>query len=214
MKKKQKTQKWLILLVSLVSMEQVSAQSVENWTMFRGNQVGLALIGGIITVFLLIFLVKTILNLKKWENQLEVIERTQSQKNERGSKIKTGTLTIAIMVLTQISVMAQDDVVPPTRDTLMSEPGVIITLVLLFIPLFVAFLLLVAKLNKITQKKIDESDKDEAERLATWMEKEMNMERVENEAQEPILLNVKEDQDVHFFASKRKPLPRPKLIRN
>ncbi|MFN3784958.1 MAG: cbb3-type cytochrome c oxidase subunit I [Spirosomataceae bacterium] len=211
MKKKQKTQKWLILLVSLMSMEQVSAQSVENWTMFRGNQVGLALIGGIITVFLLIFLVKTILNLKKWENQLEVIERTQSQKNEKGSKIKTGTLTIAIMVLTQISVMAQYDIVPPTRDTLMSEPGVIITLVLLFIPLFVAFLLLVAKLNKITQRKIDESEKDEAERLATWMEKEMNMERVEKEAQVPILLNVKEDQDVHFFASKRKPLPRPKI---
>lgn len=211
MKKKQKAQKWLTLLVSLLSIGQVNAQSVENWTMFRSNQVGLVLIGSITTVFLLVFLVKTILKLNKWENQLKTVGNRQREEVSRVSgKTKIGFLTIVLLVFFQISAIAQDDVVPPTRDTLMSEPGVIITLILLFIPLFVAFLLLVSKLNKITQKKIDEKETDEAERLAAWMEKEMNMEE-DDSVQEPILLNVKEDHDVHFFASKRKPLPRPKI---
>ena len=215
MKNKQKAQKALILLVFFLSIGQLNAQSPENWTMFRSDRIGLALFGSLTIIFTLIYIVKQVFDLQKWNNRIKLIENSQENEVYKsiGKKNKVGLLVLVITTFAQVPAMAQDDVIPPTRDTLMTQPGVIITLILLFIPLFVAFLLLVSKLNKITQKKIDEQEVDEAERLANWMLKETTPEGDDGKV-EPLLLNVKEDHDVHFFARKRKPLPRPKIDPN
>lgn len=119
----------------------------------------------------------------------------------------------------------------------MTQPGVLITLVLLFIPLLVGFILLVTKLNAMLSNMRTKKLMQEAETLAEMLDNgEVVQDYSELERREKalsynlnndelagketpsdekgLLKNIKREHDMNFFAQKTKPMPRPKIDPN
>jgi cytochrome c oxidase cbb3-type subunit 1 len=252
--------KWSIAVLLFFAMNSTFAQSETSNAIFESHDVGLYLILLLVAVPLTLFFIYSTIKitnqgknlgkhivkdlpadyLKDLELEQVRLLRVKKESGSTYSKITSVLLTISTyFVLQAIPAVSfgQSDVKPATRDTIMSQPGVIITLVLLFIPLMVAFILLVTKINRMLANMRKKKLMQEAEELAILLENTEGIASLEDLNQKEqalsfslennelsgietpsdkkgLLKNVKNEHDMNFFAQKNKPMPRPKIDPN
>lgn len=97
---------------------------------------------------------------------LELTGKAREQKEKKGSQHgKAATLGIALCLLAAPA-WAQGSRAPAG---LLSEAGIVITIVLLLIPVLGALLLMIARLNRISAQYRDKRSMDEAQQLALYL---------------------------------------------
>lgn len=250
--------KWSIAALLLLSINSVFAQSSTSSALFESHDIGLFLLVLLVLLPIAGFFIYTSFSIKKKSTQLiqqkfssqdikaekyltdldlEQVRALLGKKNNETHSLKSsGLLTVILLFVSQFS-FGQSDVQPATRESLMTQPGVLITLVLLFIPLLVGFILLVTKLNAMLTKMRTKNLMQEAETLAEMLDNgEVMQDYTELERREKalsynlnndelsgkevpsdekgLLKNVKSEHDMNFFAQKTKPMPRPKIDPN
>ncbi len=159
--------------------------------------------------------------------EIDVLRR----KRENGNK----GLSLAILSLIYFmpqAIFAQTG--PAKREDIFSEPGIVITLVLIFIPLFFALIYLVSKVTTGFRNYNNFQKLKEAEAFATFISDDENMPSdteleeikqksgynvVPNEISagkeshdgKGLLKNITSETNYRFFATKRPPIKRPKI---
>jgi len=243
----------LLLLVLLLIFQPFNAMAqTDQGVSFFPNKsfgfVGLLLLLIIFIVGLVFFLVlkinsvaTTYLNDKKRQSKLkfqkymhtlnpseiEVLKKKQSENTKIISLLILGFATL----VPQFS-FAQT--VPAKREDLFTQPGVIITLVLIFIPLFLALFYLATKVYKGFHQYFNFQKLNEAKEFATYISDPENLPSLEQleelkmqmdyslgseelSGNKPpidkkgLLKNISSEVDYRFFASKRPPIKRPKI---
>lgn len=196
-------------------------------------------------VFLLIVKLNTVVNnylnekkvdakvkFEKYLNHLDPSEiETLKKKRHPNNKLLSLVIFGFVSLLPQFT-FAQ--VAPAKRDDLFSQPGVIITLVLIFIPLFLALLYLSAKVYTGFNHYFNSQKLKEAKEFAAYISDPENLpseEKLEALKQQldyrltsnelsgnelpvdkkGLLKNISSETDYRFFASKRPPIKRPKI---
>ncbi|MGO4906665.1 cbb3-type cytochrome c oxidase subunit I [Flavobacterium sp. W20_MBD1_R3] len=160
-------------------------------------------------------------------SEIEILKKKQNQSNT----------TISILILGVISLLPQvtfAQTAPANRAHLFSEPGVIITLVLVFIPLFFALLYLAIKVNKGFNQFFNSQKTKEAEELAAYLSNPENIPSIEKleelkqkldysltstelsgngiaEDKKGLLKNISSETNYRYFAVKRPTIERPKI---
>lgn len=250
--------KWSIAALLLLSINSIFAQSSTSSALFESHDIGLFLLVLLVLLPIAGFFIYTSLSIKKKSTQLiqqkfssqgikaekylteldlEQVRALLGKKNNENHSLKSsGLLTVILLFVSQF-VFGQSDVQPATRESLMTQPGVLITLILLFIPLLVGFILLVTKLNAILSNMRAKNLMQQAETLAEMLDNgEVIQDYTELERREKalsynlnndelagkespsdekgLLKNVKSEHDMNFFAQKTKPMPRPKIDPN
>ena len=243
--------KTFLLLIVLFQHTIMSAQSDNGVSFFPNKSIGLI---GVLTVFVffivgfVFFLVlriitKTNVNpeysnldeehkFKKYltnlnSSQIEVLKKKRNQINK----------IVSIFILGFISLIPQftfAQTAPAKRDDIFSQPGVVITLVLIFIPLFFALLYLATKVYKGFNNYFNFQKIKEAEEFAAYISEtenipadkkldeikqkleynigsnELSGNKEANDAK-GLLKNISSETNYRFFASKRPPVKRPKI---
>ena len=246
-----KLKKTFLLLIVLFQHTIMSAQSDNGVSFFPNKSIGLI---GVLTVFVffivgfVFFLVlriitKTNVNpeysnldeehkFKKYltnlnSSQIEVLKKKRNQINK----------IVSIFILGFISLIPQftfAQTAPAKRDDIFSQPGVVITLVLIFIPLFFALLYLATKVYKGFNNYFNFQKIKEAEEFAAYISEtenipadkkldeikqkleynigsnELSGNKEANDAK-GLLKNISSETNYRFFASKRPPVKRPKI---
>ncbi|PRZ22109.1 cytochrome c oxidase cbb3-type subunit 1 [Flavobacterium granuli] len=160
-------------------------------------------------------------------SEIEILKRKQNQSNK----------IISVLILGVISLLPQvtfAQTAPANRAHLFSEPGVIITLVLVFIPLFFALLYLAIKVNKGFNQFFNSQKIKEAEELAAYLSSPENIPPIEKleelkqkldyslsstelsgteiaEDKKGLLKSISSETNYRYFAIKRPPIKRPKI---
>ncbi|WP_262488035.1 cbb3-type cytochrome c oxidase subunit I [Flavobacterium psychrophilum] len=168
---------------------------------------------------------KYLVNLNSW--QIEVLKKKRNQINK----------IISILILGFISLAPQftfAQTAPAKREGIFSQPGVLITLVLIFIPLFLALLYLATKVYKGFNDYFYFQKTKEAEDFAAYISladniptnaklerirKKLNYSITSNELSgnkkandaKGLLKNISSETNYRFFASKRPAIKRPKI---
>jgi cytochrome c oxidase cbb3-type subunit 1 len=158
---------------------------------------------------------------------IEILKKKRNQNNK----------VITSLVLGFLSLMPQfiaAQTAPAKREDIFSQPGIIITLILIFIPLFLALVYLAAKVTTNFRSYINFQKIKEAEEFATYISKTENIpndEKLEEIKQKleynttpnelagtertndakGLLKNISSEPNYRFFASKRPPVKRPKI---
>ena len=246
-----KLKKTFLLLIVLFQRTIMSAQSDNGVSFFPNKSIGLI---GVLTVFVffivgfVFFLVlriitKTNVNqeysnldeehkFKKYltnlnSSQIEVLKKKRNKINK----------IVSIFILGFISLIPQftfAQTAPAKRDDIFSQPGVVITLVLIFIPLFFALLYLATKVYKGFNNYFNFQKIKEAEEFAAYISEtenipadkkldeikqkleynigsnELSGNKEANDAK-GLLKNISSETNYRFFASKRPPVKRPKI---
>ncbi|MDZ7899279.1 MAG: cbb3-type cytochrome c oxidase subunit I [Arcicella sp.] len=253
MKKLIKNQVRLLLTIVLFCFsEAVFAQSKNDGVPFKGTNLGLFLLLALVFVPIVVYVLKLSFNINKIGNNYaekdNILLRNQTVENfdneqvdilisavNQKSKNKIATLVVlALSFLSPLLTMAQSAVAPAKRETLMSQPGVLITLALLFIPLLVAFFILVGKiknlLNQARDKKIIEKARSIVERIKNTdslpelaileeRKKALSFQLKNSELsgenspldEKGLLNNIRSEEEIHLFSTKKKPVARPKI---
>jgi cytochrome c oxidase cbb3-type subunit 1 len=246
---------WLFTAMLFYFSEAVLAQSKNSGIPFKGTDLGAILLFLLVTIPLLIYALRTALSITKisrdfvhksspifgkrlFENlnleQVEVLISTT--KNLNKSNINSGLPTsglIFIMVFAPFLSMAQE-VAPAKRETLFTQPGVMITLVLLFIPLLVAFFVLVGKIKNILNNTRNAKIKKEAQAIVASLANKENIidlallesrkkalafqlqntelaGNIQSLDEKGLLNNIRIEEEIHLFSTKKNPIPRPKI---
>lgn len=151
-------------------------------------------------------------------NQIALLKETR----ELRSHLQSGSLKKHILLLIGLFVsntlLAQ---APESNDTLFTQPGVIITIVLILIPLTIAVLFLLAMINRMINRRINKEKELEAQQLADHL---LQMEEDEidallpNDAKDKSLRNVTgmiqgatTKTTIRFVATKKKAMKRPNI---
>lgn len=160
-------------------------------------------------------------------SEIEILKKKQNQSNK----------IISVLIIGVISLLPQvtfAQTAPANRAHLFSEPGVIITLVLVFIPLFFALLYLAIKVNKGFNQFFNSQKTKEAEELAAYLSSPENIPPIEKleelkqkldyslsstelsgneiaEDKKGLLKNISSETNYRYFATKRPPIKRPKI---
>ncbi|WP_348797906.1 cbb3-type cytochrome c oxidase subunit I [Flavobacterium adhaerens] len=160
-------------------------------------------------------------------SQIEILKKQRNHKNKVAS----------ILILVFISLMPQFTFaqnVPAKREDIFSEPGVIITLVLIFIPLFLALFYLSVKVYNGFNNYFNAQKIKHAEELAAYISEKENIPddleldeiKKKNEYRiasnelsgdskpndfNGLLNNIRTETNYPFFAPKRPPIKRPKI---
>ncbi|RYJ51325.1 cytochrome oxidase subunit I [Flavobacterium petrolei] len=160
-------------------------------------------------------------------SEIEILKKKQNQSNK----------IISVLILGVISLLPQitfAQTAPANRAHLFSEPGVIITLVLVFIPLFFALLYLAIKVNKGFNQFFNSQKIKEAEELAAYLSSPENIPPIEKleelkqkldyslsstelsgteiaEDKKGLLKSISSETNYRYFAVKRPPIKRPKI---
>ena len=152
--------------------------------------------------------------------------------NDSSSKENKSVATIILFLLLSNNALAQD--MAEQRNNLMSQPGIIITILLLALPLFLAFILIINKASKAVKKianekklkqatflaqKIKAIDDQQLEHQLGQRKKALDFKLLNNELAgyesaedaKGIIQNVSDKHEVHFTALKKKAAPRPVL---
>ncbi len=153
-------------------------------------------------------------------------------KNEGNcSKIKTLTVLLGLLFATNYSYAQGNGATTPS---LGSQPGIIITLILAFIPILLACWFAIAQAINALKKHQNKSKILEAAQFAQHLialnDKDLETELIKRQAvldftlnhtelagnqlpedNKGILLDISSQQDAHFVADKKKPIPRPAL---
>ena len=160
-------------------------------------------------------------------SEIEVIKRKRIKSNNGLSLAILGLLYLVPQII-----FAQPG--PAKREDIFSEPGIVITLVLIFIPLFFALIYLVSKVTTSFRNYNNFQKLKEAEAFAAFISDDENMpsdseleeikqksayEVVPNEISagkashdsKGLLKNITSETNYRFFATKRPPIKRPKI---
>lgn len=229
----------------------VSAQTDNGVSFFPNKSIGFV---GLLSIFVLVivgfifFLVLKIITkvndnlddknlvgehkFKKYLNNLnaseiEVLKKKRNQINK----------IVPIFILGFISLIPQftfAQTTPAKRDDIFSQPGVVITLVLIFIPLFLALLYLSTKVYKGFNNYFNFQKIKEAKEFAAYISETENipadakLDEIKQKLEYSIdsnelsgdkkandtkglLKNISSETNYRFFASKRPPIKRPKI---
>ena len=154
-------------------------------------------------------------------------------KNNRQSGIKKSALML-LMILSSALLFAQDANSNSTAKSLFSQPGIIITLTLIMIPLFILVVILVLRANASLIKYREQEKLNRAKKLAGYIEQlditgqeeellkrkaALDYQLQQNELSgnvapnddKGLLNNITNDHSLHLFASKKNPIKRPKI---
>lgn len=151
-------------------------------------------------------------------NQIALLKETR----ELRSHLQSGSLKKHILLLIGLFVsntlLAQ---APESNDTLFTQPGVIITIVLILIPLTIGVVFLLAMINRLINRRINKEKELEAQQLADHL---LQMEEDEidallpNDAKDKSLRNVTgmiqgatTKTTIRFVATKKKAMKRPNI---
>jgi cytochrome c oxidase cbb3-type subunit I len=161
---------------------------------------------------------------------LAALRKSDKSNPNRTLLQKTSVLLLGLFIFNSASAQSTSIV----KDSLFSQPGIVITLVLIFIPLLIAVLLLILKANKILFGFQQKKKEQEAEQLADYLEY-LEGEQIEatllkrrsslgyklthhelsgNESAEDkkgIFQSVSQSPSIHFVAEKRKAQKRPHI---
>lgn len=164
-------------------------------------------------------------------NKDNSMERLPSRHSKRRPVIKLFLpFLLAFLALNSTNAFAQTNQEPVS---LISQPGIIITILLLLIPLLGALILFVVKVNRVVERVGSKKDLDEAGRFAAYL-KTLNAGQIaelekrratlnysvpENELSgtlEPadrrgLLSNINEKANIRFITEKKRSLNRPKI---
>ncbi len=243
--------KTFLLLIVLFQHTIMSAQSDNGVSFFPNKSIGLI---GVLTVFVffivgfVFFLVLRIItktNVNQEYSNLDeehkfkkyLTNLNSSQIEELKKKRNQINKIVSIFILGFISLIPQftfAQTAPAKRDDIFSQPGVVITLVLIFIPLFFALLYLATKVYKGFNNYFNFQKIKEAEEFAAYISEtenipadkkldeikqkleynigsnELSGNKEANDAK-GLLKNISSETNYRFFASKRPPVKRPKI---
>lgn len=137
---------------------------------------------------------------------------------------------LVVLALSSTSLSAQTT---ESQPALISQPGIIITILLLLIPLLAALILFVVKINSVVNRVGSKKDRDEAHRFAAYLKTldgeqitELEKRRGSLNYQVPpnelsgtltpadkrgLLSNINEKANIRFIAEKKKSLNRPQI---
>lgn len=235
----------LACLAATTSSYSTFAQAQKNnYFVFKETSFGTILLVTIIVVLLIVAifqyrkLKKTMQQLNQAEaeadevldrlssEQIEALLKSKEKKSDGGGSLK--------MILTLLSLFAAQTVAAQDAEAqkqLMSQPGIIITILLLSLPLLFAAILIIAKVNNVLKRMSNEQKKEQAHVIAARL-KSMDRQALEHELEEHqghvraahqagelsgdetatddkgIIQNVQE-QEVHFTAVKKRAEARP-----
>lgn len=151
-------------------------------------------------------------------NQIALLKETR----ELRSHLQSGSLKKHILLLIGLFVsntlLAQ---APESNDTLFTQPGVIITIVLILIPLTIAVLFLLAMINRMINRRINKEKELEAQQLADHL-LQMDEDEIDallpSDAKDKSLRNVTgmiqgatTKTTIRFVATKKKAMKRPNI---
>jgi cytochrome c oxidase cbb3-type subunit I len=243
---------WLLTIMLVCFSEAIFAQSKNNGVPFKGTNLGMFLMLALLLIPVIIYLLKLIFGINKigmdYTKNESILRNDQPLENLNYEQVNilieavgkksnhqfTTILVLVISVLAPLVSVAQSAVAPAKRETLMTQPGVLITLALLFIPLLVAFFILVGKiknlLNQARDKKIVEEAKAIVERikntdnlpeLALLEQRKkaisFQLKNIELSGENKpldnkgLLNNIRFEEEIHLFSTKKKPISRPKI---
>ena len=154
-------------------------------------------------------------------------------KNYRQSGIKKSALML-VMILSSAVLFAQDANSTSAAKSLFSQPGIIITLTLILIPLFALVIILVLRANASLIKYREHEKLKRAKKLAGYIEEiditgqeedlvkrkaALDYQLQQNELSgniapnddKGLLNNITNDHSLHLFATKKNPIKRPKI---
>lgn len=243
----------LIFLAFMVFFQPLIAlsQTEKGVSFFPNKSIGLIglLTTLVIIIVLLVFILilKLITNAKNYLEEKEQIVKDKFKKylnNLNSSEIEIlkkqrnhNNKIASVLILGFISLIPQSTLAqtaPASREDIFSQPGVIITLVLIFIPLFLALLYLAAKVytgfnNYLNAQKIKDAEEfaayisekenipediklDEIKKKNEYkiVSNELSGDNKPNDAK-GLLNNISTETNYRFFASKRPPIKRPKI---
>lgn len=151
-------------------------------------------------------------------NQIALLKETR----ELRSHLQSGSLKKHILLLIGLFVsntlLAQ---APESNDTLFTQPGVIITIVLILIPLTIAVLFLLAMINRMINRRINKEKELEAQQLADHL-LQMDEDEIDallpSDAKDKSLRNVTgmiqgatTKATIRYVATKKKAMKRPNI---
>lgn len=151
-------------------------------------------------------------------SQIALLKETR----ELRSHLQSGSLKKHILLLIGLFVsntlLAQ---APESNDTLFTQPGVIITIVLILIPLTIAVLFLLAMINRMINRRINKEKELEAQQLADHL-LQMDEDEIDallpSDAKDKSLRNVTgmiqgatTKTTIRFVATKKKAMKRPNI---
>lgn len=151
-------------------------------------------------------------------NQIALLKETR----ELRSHLQSGSLKKHILLLIGLFVsntlLAQ---APESNDTLFTQPGVIITIVLILIPLTIAVLFLLAMINRMINRRINKEKELEAQQLADHL-LQMDEDEIDallpSDAKDKSLRNVTgmiqgatTKTTIRYVATKKKAMKRPNI---
>jgi len=160
-------------------------------------------------------------------SQIEILKKQRNHNNK-----VTSILILGFITLIPQFTFAQTP--PATREDIFLQPGVIITLVLIFIPLFLALLYLASKVYTGFNNYFNTQKIKDAEEFAAYISEKENIPddvkldeiKQKNEYKiasnelsgdnkpndiKGLLNNISTETNYRFFASKRPPIKRPKI---
>lgn len=257
MERKTKKMLWFLGLLLLVLLPTLSfAQSDKDVSFFPNARIGVKTVYWFIILpliaVILFFAFKISQNVQQYlahkreNNKIKFdkyVQDMNSQEIDVLKKYKTNKIdkkVLSIILIGFLSVlssaiMAQTpDAVPAKRETLFSEPGVIIVLIMVLIPILVGVLLFLAKIKNNLNSYFNKEKEKEAKDLAQYL---ANTDNIPDEAillklkerfdyilpEHPLsgnnpaddtrglVENVRHDHNLHLFAQKIKPIKRPKI---
>ena len=178
---------------------------------------------------------KSFVEKEKYQKYLRNLSTTEIEilkKQRKHNRNLTSVVILGILYLLPNFTFAQT--APATKEDLFTQPGVIITLVLIFIPLFLALLYLAIKVYTGYNNYFNAQKIKDAEEFAAFISQEENIpeeikldeikqkleykiannelsgDKTANDSK-GLLKNISTETNNRFFASKRPPVKRPKI---
>ena len=252
--------KKLTILLNILVSQTVIAQNTTNYINSESNSWGYVLVAALLS-FLIIFAflysyvrfkltdakdrdLSNHQNEQEFFNNLDTKQIATLLNSKSKSRNKTvdkncasdipSKSLVSVIVFLFISSLAMAQNPNPTNASLMSQPGIIITLLLILLPLLLAVTLLINKANNAI-KNISKEKKIKQAKLLAEQLKSLDNPEIENQLQERklaldfklqnnelagvelpgdtkgIIHNVSDKHEVHFTAFKKKGTPRPSL---
>ncbi len=150
-------------------------------------------------------------------SDIALLMETRKLRGQRSGFLKKTTLLI-IGLFFSMTLLAQ---APENNDTLFSQPGIIITIVLILIPLVVAVVFLLATINRMINRRIKKKKEDEAQELADRL---LDMDKQEIDAllldhsrsrlsgdSTGVIQGATNETSIRFVATKKKAVKRPNV---
>lgn len=247
----------LSFILAFVIPKSVFAQSPDNMIPDPGNSLGLWLLLIIITVPALVFIGVLYLKFKdqitennEWKGLKSEIHFSDYLKNlsknqirklinfKKANKLKdinSKSLKTIVFLFFSQCLFAQSPSNP--KANFFSQPGIIITVIIILIPILLAVIFALIKANNALKIYINKEKKDEAQKFATHIEALDNEELEDNlskresaldynlsnnelsgtvqaEDKIGILSNIREKHETHFVSLKKKAVQKPSLEPN